>query len=298
MISQIRSVGFVGKSLNPLTKGSISMGVRAARKCVDSSGIDPSDIGLLIFCGIYRDENIGEPAIASIVQSKLGLNLLTKGDKATFAFDLLNSGCGVLTAIHVADSNIRSGSSKYALIVASDSIPIPTHTIGFPFQPGGGAVLLERSTDGKGLADFRFDIYPTDKDMFHSFIEYEDGAGSGEKKGQFLRFEENPEFLNKVVSGAVTTVKKLMEKNSLAADDIAIVLPSQSPKGFPSSFGRASGMGAKVTDLTDTYGNLHTAGIVACMEKAMKGGKLPDGGNIILLNVGSGISVGAALLKT
>ncbi len=298
MGSMIRSAAFAGMGRAPLFRGgSISMGVKAAKKCLDRSGIDPSEIGILIFCGIYRDENIGEPAIASFIQSKLSLNRLSNGEKATFAFDILNSGCGVLTAMHVADSHIRSGLARYALIVASDSVPIRDHTEAFPFAPGGGAVLVEGTDKAGGLVDFRFDTYPTDGEVFRSFIEYQDGSRKGERKGQFLRFERDPRFLEGGIKGADRTVRELLKKNKLSVNDIAQVFSSQSPEGFPSGLSKALGMDGKVVDVTGKLGNLHTAGIIASMEKSFKEGKKLPAGNYLLVNIGSGISVSAALLK-
>jgi 3-oxoacyl-[acyl-carrier-protein] synthase-3 len=294
----IRSAAFTAKGGAPLFgSGSISMGVRAARKCLDTSKIDPSEVGLLIFCGIYRDENIGEPAIASFIQSKLDVNRLTTGERATFAFDILNSGCGVLTAMHVADSHIRSGLARYALIVASDSVPIKDHTEGFPFAPGGGAVLLEGSDGEKGLVDFKFDTYPTGTEVFRSFIEYRDGTKKGERKGQFLRFEKDPSFLEEGIKGAVKTVKSLLKRNGLASKDIEKAFVSQSPEGFPKGLSKALGIEDKVVDVSAKLGNLHTAGIVASMESSFKAGKELVHGNYLLVNIGSGISVSAALLK-
>ncbi len=297
MPARIRSAAFVGRT-TPLTRGSISLAVKAGRKCISSAGIDPSDIGLLIFCGIYRDENIGEPAIASLIQSKLGLNLLSDGKKATFAFDILNSGCGVITAMHVADSHLRSQPAGYALIVAADSIPDKGHTKGFPFQPAGGAILLEWSSDKKGIIDFRFDTYPTEKEVFRSFIEYNDGKDGGVRKGQYLRFEEDPQFLRKSIPAAVGTVDKLLSKNSIGVRDVDMFLTSQRPTGFPKEFEKGIGVEGKTVDLTTTYGNVHTASLAACLDKVMVNDRLPPNKTMVLVNIGSGISVASALIRT
>ncbi|MCU0799895.1 MAG: hypothetical protein MUC62_09540 [Candidatus Thermoplasmatota archaeon] len=56
-------------------------------------------------------------------------------------------------------------------------------------------------------------------------------------------------------------------------------------------------MDGKVVDVTGKLGNLHTAGIIASMEKSFKEGKKLPAGNYLLVNIGSGISVSAALLK-
>ena len=106
--------------------GSVNHAVRAAENCIKKAGIDIQDIDLLINTGIYKEENIAEPAMSALIQKKLGLSLdpgTDKTDKSTLSFDLFNGACGFLYAAQVADSFIRNHERKLVLIVSSEVHP-------------------------------------------------------------------------------------------------------------------------------------------------------------------------------
>ena len=58
---------------------------------------------MLINAGIYREDSMGEPALAALIQEDIGANLGQPpiGGHGTFSFDLLNGTCGVITAIQI-----------------------------------------------------------------------------------------------------------------------------------------------------------------------------------------------------
>ena len=47
----------------------------AARKCFALAGRKPGDIDMLINVGMYREDNMGEPALAALIQEDIGANL-------------------------------------------------------------------------------------------------------------------------------------------------------------------------------------------------------------------------------
>jgi 3-oxoacyl-[acyl-carrier-protein] synthase III len=51
----------------------LHLAVRAAKDCLQQAGRDPHDVDLLVNTGIYRDRNLGEPALAAI-QQDIGAN--------------------------------------------------------------------------------------------------------------------------------------------------------------------------------------------------------------------------------
>src|SRR5262249_55916590 len=65
----------------------------AATNCLEKSSYSKSDIDLLIFAGVYRDDFICEPAIAAIIAGELRMNdtIESQLEKKTFALDLFNS---------------------------------------------------------------------------------------------------------------------------------------------------------------------------------------------------------------
>ena len=81
----------------------------AGRKAIDSSGIDPDQIGMMISTSVCKHHL--EPSVASAVHHQLGLS------PACINFDLGNACLGFMNAMHVASTAIDAGFIKYALIV-------------------------------------------------------------------------------------------------------------------------------------------------------------------------------------
>lgn len=81
----------------------------AGRKVIDESGIDPSEIGMLISTSVCKHHL--EPSVACAVHHQLGLA------PSCINFDLANACLGFMNAIHVASTAIDAGFIKYALIV-------------------------------------------------------------------------------------------------------------------------------------------------------------------------------------
>ena len=75
-----------------------------------TAGRDADDIDLLVNAGIYRDRNLGEPALAAMIQEDIGANPEDPhaGAHGTFSFDIANGTCGVLTALQIVDGFLRS----------------------------------------------------------------------------------------------------------------------------------------------------------------------------------------------
>ena len=62
-----------------------------------------ADVDMLINAGIYREDNMGEPALAALIQEDIGANRGQPpiGGHGTFSFDLMNGTCGVISAIQL-----------------------------------------------------------------------------------------------------------------------------------------------------------------------------------------------------
>ena len=61
-------------SNNGYITSSIEHAVVASEACIKRAGIDRNDIDLIINIGLYREENISEPAMAPLIQKRLGIN--------------------------------------------------------------------------------------------------------------------------------------------------------------------------------------------------------------------------------
>lgn len=88
--------------------------VQAARAVLDSTGIDPARIGLVVNASVSRPHL--EPAVAARVHHELGL------PRSAAAFDVTNACLGVMNAIQMAGAMIDTGQIEYALVVASEGV--------------------------------------------------------------------------------------------------------------------------------------------------------------------------------
>jgi 3-oxoacyl-[acyl-carrier-protein] synthase III len=128
----------------------------AARTCLAHAGKEPGDVDMLVNVGIYREDNMGEPALAALIQEDIGANLGQPpiGGHGTFSFDLMNGICGVITAIQIESGLLRSGVIRLGVIVASDVDPALKNPRAALLRPTGGAMLLGWDDSLAGFTDF------------------------------------------------------------------------------------------------------------------------------------------------
>ncbi|MDH3306996.1 MAG: 3-oxoacyl-ACP synthase III [Acidimicrobiia bacterium] len=81
----------------------------AAEKVIESSGVNPDDIGIIINTSVCRDYI--EPSTASIVHGKLGLS------RTCLNFDLGNACLGFLNGMAVVGAMIERGEITHGLVV-------------------------------------------------------------------------------------------------------------------------------------------------------------------------------------
>ena len=110
-----REMGIIERRMSSEDSKPSDLAIPAARKALElAPQVNPGDIGMVIFCGIERDQS--EPATAHRVQNALGL-------KADHAFDIANACIGFVDGIEIASKFVTSGTVKYALVVTGE---VPT----------------------------------------------------------------------------------------------------------------------------------------------------------------------------
>ncbi|MGW4327050.1 hypothetical protein ACWEKR_14270 [Nocardia sp. NPDC004573] len=131
----------------------LELAARAARTCVERAEVGLDEIGMLINAGVFRDSNISEPAVAALLQKRIGLGLsYAPGRTPVLSFDLMHGASGLLHAIATADAFLATGMVKYALLVAGDAHPSTERDVAdFPYSASGAALLLGTSPTAAGF---------------------------------------------------------------------------------------------------------------------------------------------------
>src|SRR5687768_6626863 len=89
-----------------------SLAVEASRNALDAAGIDAATIDLIVLATATPNQTF--PATATLVQHELGCN-------GGVAFDVAAVCSGFLYALGVADSMLRAGMAKRALVIGSET---------------------------------------------------------------------------------------------------------------------------------------------------------------------------------
>ncbi|MBV9706504.1 MAG: non-ribosomal peptide synthetase, partial [Chloroflexi bacterium] len=265
----------------------------AAEHCLAQSSYERSAIDLLIYAGIYRDEFLCEPSLASMVAGMLNINdtIESQHDKKTFALDLFNGAIGFLNACYTAISMIKVGKVKNAMIVASEiennrvtTLPTELRHI----EEDGSCVILDESPDGKtGFGNFVFKYFT---DYIESF-----GAYTVLHKGKMcMHFEQDPHLETYYLRCIQESVDELLRIEQLDITQIKIVLPPQISSGFIARLGNT--LNFPIDTLVDMHreNDLFTSSLPYALQYIREQRLVQSGDVGLLISVATGIQVGCA----
>jgi 3-oxoacyl-[acyl-carrier-protein] synthase-3 len=282
--------------------GSVALATRAARECLRLAGCDANQLDLLVNTGVYRDENICEPAMAPFIQRRVGANakLPPLGARSTFSFDLVNGGCGFLSAVQAVDGFLRSGRIERGLVVTSDVNPLPRASEGMSFAPAGAALLLSSGAEDAGFTAFHFESFAKHAHLFgtRGWWTLDERKRRRLRRGpsHALFMREDERLPIEAAASARQALAGLLDETGLRPGDFDLVLPSQFPAGFPAAFAEAAGIDAsRVVDASAELGPVHTAGVAAALHTARRQGRFARARRVLFVAVGAGISVQLAL---
>lgn len=281
---------------------SVGLAVRAARRALRNAGCAAHEIDLLIHAGVYRDDNVAEPAIAPFIQRRIGANpgALATSPRRTFSFDLTNGTCGFLTALHVAAGYLRTGSIARALVVASDVNPTPSLSYGCSFEPAAAALVLGSSPSGSGFQAFGFESFEKDSNLFEGRVDWISGGrwrGLAPPRGRHaLRISEDDAFVARCADHAAAAVERFLAAHALAVDDIDLLVPSWAPAGFPDAFAERLRHDPRVL-LPERPERPHSAGPGLALEAALARARASGARSLLVVAAGAGISVALALYR-
>jgi 3-oxoacyl-[acyl-carrier-protein] synthase III len=270
----------------------LRLAVAAAKGCLQRAGRHPGDVDLLVNAGIYRDRNMGEPALAALIQQDIGANPEDPhaDTHGTFSFDVANGTCGVLTALQIVDGFLRSHTIERALIVASDADPGHGMSEHFPFSPVGAALLCHWREGDYGLGGVRWENFPDEGTNFHATVGFEDARN-------VLRVSESTAIDEQFAAAGAKVALACLDEASLAPSDVDVIAAAPARRGYRAAL--ATHLGVPVERIAIAADEqTHTASLVAaldCVDWVV--GQIPGETRVLMITVGAGITAGAALYR-
>ncbi len=255
-----------------------SLAAEAGKMALESAGLLPSDIELLILSTTTPD--LTTPATSSIVQNTIG----TRGG----AFDLNAACAGFVYAMVVAGGMVKMGANR-VLVIGSDTLSKITdqndRSTAVLFGDGAGAIVVELDpTEDKILS------YDLGVDGSAVPILYCNHGGYMTMEGR--------EVFKKAVRVMVESSRNVLESAKLTSDDIALVVPHQANLRIIEAANQRLGIPMDKTAIVlDKTGNTSSASIPLALADAAEKGKLKEGDNVLFCGFGAGMTWSSAVVR-
>ncbi|MCW0197519.1 beta-ketoacyl-ACP synthase III [Sphingopyxis sp.] len=266
-----------------------TLGAAAAKEALAAAGLEAADIGLIIVATATPDNTF--PASATKVQALLGA-------PDCIAFDVAAVCSGFLYALSVADSMLRTGAARHALVIGSETfsriLDWEDRATCVLFGDGAGAVVLsaEEVTGDRGILATRLHAEGKYCDML-----YVDGGPSTTGTVGHVRMQGREVFRH-AVTNLASVLGEVMEEVGLAASDIDWVVPHQANKRIIDATAKKLGLSADRVVLTvDQHANTSAASVPLALDLAVRDGRIKRGDLVVLEAMGGGFTWGAAVLR-
>jgi 3-oxoacyl-[acyl-carrier-protein] synthase-3 len=264
-----------------------SLATDAARRALDHAGVAATDIDLIVLATATPDQTF--PSSATKVQAALGID-------DCVAFDVHAVCTGFLYALSVADSMIRSGNARRALVIGAETfsriLDWDDRATCVLFGDGAGALVLGGEQGERGILATRLHA-----DGRHNDLLFVDGGPSTTGTVGKLRMKGREVFRHAVVNLAAV-LNEVLADAGLTADEVDWVVPHQANARILDATAKKLGLSpAKVVVTVDQHANTSAASVPLAFDAAVRDGRIKRGDVIVLEAMGGGFTWGAAALR-
>jgi 3-oxoacyl-[acyl-carrier-protein] synthase-3 len=269
--------------------------VPAARRALESAGLEADEIDLIICATVTPDQPI--PAAACFLQAGLKT-------RSAACFDL-QAGCtGFIYALSVAQQYVETGRARHALVVGAELLSKflnwQDRTTCIIFADGAGGVVLSRVDEPFGILS---SALAADGSMA-DFITIPAGgtrepisvaAIAGRRHLIHMRGNET----YKIAVRRLTEISsRVLADGKVEARDLGLFVPHQANRRIITAVGERLGIrDDQVYVNIDRVGNTSSASIPIALDEAVRVGRLKREDTVLMSAFGAGLTWGSALMR-
>jgi len=269
--------------------------VRAARQAIERARLDPADIDLLLCATVTPDQIL--PSTGCIVQAALGTNNAA-------AMDIVAACSGFLYGLSLADSMIRTGQVRHAVVVGAE---ILTQYVDYTdrqtcvlFGDGAGAAVLGPVENGRGILASKIKSDGRYEEQLFS-----PGGGTRKKPtadtlaagDHYFKMRGN-ELFKVAVRSMAEISREVLEQAGVKSDDISLFIPHQANQRITEAVAdRLNVDMSKVYSNIAVHGNTSSASIPIALDECVSAGRIKPGDLVLMASFGGGATWGAVLMQ-
>ena len=268
------------------------LATHAAKAALAHAHVEADSIDLIILATATPDQTF--PASAVTVQNNLGIS-------TGVAFDLQAVCSGFVYALAVADSMLRTGPHKRALVIGAETfsriLDWSDRTTCVLFGDGAGARVLAGQEQPRTKTHPGVLTTHLRSDGKHRAKLYVDGGPSSTQTVGHLRMEGREVFKH-AVAMITDVIEDAFAATGTSAADIDWFVPHQANKRIIDGSAHKLGISPeKVVMTVDRHGNTSAASIPLALADAVADRRIKRGNLILLEAMGGGFTWGSALLR-
>jgi len=278
--------GIVQRHIADESQASSDLALEASRRALEAAGIAAGDLDLIIVATSTPDFVF--PSTACLLQAKLG----TKG---CAAFDVQAVCSGFVYGLATADSFIRGGTYRRALVVGAEVfsriLDWNDRATCVLFGDGAGAVVLAAG----------------DQPGIHSSVLHADGSYAGILSvpgnvcggriagSAFLQMQGNQVF-KLAVKVLDESAHEAVSAAGMEMSDVDWLIPHQANVRILEATAKKLGLAPdRLVVTVDRHGNTSAASIPLALDEWVRAGRIRRGHRVLMQGVGGGFTWGAVL---
>ncbi|MBD2897263.1 3-oxoacyl-[acyl-carrier-protein] synthase 3 [Actinomadura sp. RB99] len=273
-------VGIQERRIAGEDEGIVELGVHAGGKALANSGLDPSDIDLVILATCSAESPM--PGHAPQVAHRLGID-------APGAFDLNAACAGFCYALGTASAAVRAGSARNVLVIGSEKmsqwIDWTDRSTSIIFADGAGAAVVTGS-ESPGIGPV---VWGSAGENYDKIII--------DDRHSFIR-QEGQAVFRWATTAIAPVALEACERAGIAPGDLAAVVPHQANLRIIQAIARKmKATNAVVADDIVHSGNTSGASIPLALSRMIERGDVPSGAPALLVGFGAGLSYAAQVIQ-
>jgi 3-oxoacyl-[acyl-carrier-protein] synthase-3 len=280
--------------------GPAALAREASLRALEAAGVEPDQLDAILVASLSPEHDF--PGTSAFLQEALGI------DTGCAALDVRGQCTGFLYGLQIAQFFVESGRYRRVLLVGSEvhstGLDLSTRgrEVSVIFGDGAGAVVLEPSTDERGILSVH--LHAQGRHARKLWVEAPGSALSPRidaallEQGRHYPYMDGRFVFKHAVARMPEVLGEALAHNAVELSEVELFLFHQANLRINEAVATRLGIPPeKTASNIERYGNCSAASIPMLLDECVRAGRVEPGDLVAFAGFGSGFTWGSALLR-